>query len=289
MKSWRYPYPVKTISTLSVQEIAYIDEGKGHPLLFVHGLGSNLHAWMKNIDVLRKSYRCIALDLPGYGKSSQQAFPFTVSFFAKSILEFIKALGLDHVTLIGHSMGGHISTLTALKYESVIHSLVLIAPAGFETFTEREKNWFNITLSPGIIRSLTANQIIRNFEVNFHRFPEDARFMIDDRMLMREVKEAYDHFCNMIPACVKGMLKEPVFNRLQEIYHPTLIIYGTEDQLIPNRLLHPHLNVQAIARAGHRQIPNSRLSMIPDAGHFPQWEQDYLVNSTIINFLNETN
>lgn len=285
MKSWRYPYSVKTVSTPSVPSLAYVDEGSGSPLIFIHGLGSNLHAWKKNIDELRRSYRCIAIDLPGYGKSSQKDFPFTMSFFSKAILEFIEALGLSDVTLIGHSMGGHISVMTSLKQQEVIKSLILIAPAGFETFTEREKSWFDITLTPGIIKSLTASQIIRNFEINFHHFPEDARFMIDDRMIMREVGEAYDHFCKMIPACIKGMLKEPIFEQLSSIQQDTLILYGTEDQLIPNRLIHPHLSVQAIARAGHQQIPNSYLSLIPDAGHFPQWEQAFLVNIAIINFL----
>ncbi|MDO8897890.1 MAG: alpha/beta fold hydrolase [Bacteroidales bacterium] len=67
-----YPFDVKKVQIDENTEIAYIDEGSGkETIIFIHGLGSYLPAWKKNIEGLSSDFRCIAIDLPGYGKSSK--------------------------------------------------------------------------------------------------------------------------------------------------------------------------------------------------------------------------
>ena len=61
-----------------------------------------------------------------------------LEFFAESVNQFVKALKLKKVTLLGHSMGGQVSMVVALKQPKWLHKLVLVAPAGFETFAEPE-------------------------------------------------------------------------------------------------------------------------------------------------------
>lgn len=286
MQAWQYPYPVKTATLPNQMKIAYVDEGAGpYTLLFLHGMGSNLQAWKKNIDALRHSYRCIALDLPGYGKSSQESYPFSMSFFTESVLAFIDRLQLKNVVLVGHSMGGQITMAAAIKRPGLLSKLILVAPAGFETFSKTEKAWFNATMRPEILKAMPVAQIVRNFEINFYKFPDDARFMINDRLLMRKSAAAYDHYCRMIPKCIKGMLGEPIFSRLPEIKLPCLLFFGEEDELIPNRFIHSGLRPEDVARAGCRALPNCQLQMLPQAGHFAQWDQAYLVNSSIYSFL----
>jgi len=288
MQSWQYPYTVKTIQLSNQIKIAYVEVGAGaQTILFLHGMGSNLQAWKKNIDALRHSYRCIALDLPGYGKSSQEAYSFTVSFFAESVISFIAQLQLKNIVLAGHSMGGQIALAAALKRPQLFSKLILVAPAGFETFSKTERAWFSATMRPAILKAMPVTQIIRNFEINFYEFPEDARFMINDRLLMRKSAADYDYYCRMIPKCIKGMLSEPVFKQLPEIQLPTLVFFGEEDELIPNRFIHPGLRSEDVAKAGVRALPNGQLQMLPQAGHFAQWDQAYLINSKISSFLQE--
>ena len=82
-------------------DIAYIDEGNSSDvLIFIHGLGSYLKAWDRNIPVLKDYFRCIALDLPGYGKSSKQLHNGSVKFYREFLNEFIKALGLKNIVLV---------------------------------------------------------------------------------------------------------------------------------------------------------------------------------------------
>lgn len=285
MDSWQYPYDVQYLEILDSLKMAYVETGKGKTtLLFIHGLGSNLQAWQKNIETLRNKYQCIALDLPGYGKSSKGDYDFTMTFFAKTIHAFIKKKKLKNVVLVGHSMGGQISIHTFLQDKKAIKKLVLIAPAGLEVFSAKEKNWFKNIYTPAVVKMTTNEQIIKNFELNFYQMPDDARFMIEDRLELKASSE-YDAYCEMIPQCVMGMLNEPVFDSLEKINIPTLIVYGKDDSLIPNKFLHPQLTTQQVAEAGRKKITDSKLIMINTAGHFVNWEQSKATNAAILDFL----
>ncbi len=285
MQDWEYPYEVHHVELSDSTEIAYIDEGKGKcTLLFLHGLGSYLKAWTKNIEVLKEDYRCIALDLPGYGKSSKENEVSDMTFFAETVRSFMDKLKLKKVILVGHSMGGQVAMHTVLKSDRNIKKLILIAPAGFETFTEQESTWLQSVYTAELIKATTEEQIAKNFEINFFQMPDDARFMIEDRLYMRQTVE-YDDYCEMVPKCVKGMLDEPVFEELPGIKMPTLVVYGKNDYLIPNKYLHPDLTPIEVAVSGQKQIAKSTLKMIPNAGHFVQWEQSEEVNKVILKFL----
>lgn len=285
-----YGYPVSYVRLDNGTEIAYVDEGRGdQTLVFIHGLGSYLAAWRRNVEELKDHYRCIALDLPNYGKSQPGDYPFTMTFFAETVATFIRQLGLRRVVLAGHSMGGQIAMTTVLRAEVDVEQLILLAPAGFEVFNERDRRWLLGFFKPEIISAATEEQVEQHLALNFTggRTPYDARFMAADRLLMREYPAYLRSYARMIPRCTAGMLSEPVFDRLEEIEVPTLIIYGREDQLIPNRFLHPAQTPARIAHSGHRKIAGSRLAMLPSAGHFVMWEQAEQVNFTIRQFLQE--
>lgn len=286
MDDFKYPYKTHKITLDNGLEVAYVDEGKGaQTLVFIHGLGSYLPAWQKNIDVLRKDYRCIALDLPNYGKSSKGDYAFTMRFFAETVWALVDELKLENVVLVGHSMGGQVATWMMLERPDGAEKLVLIAPAGFETFTAQEKAWFGAVYTPAVVRATTEEQIKKNFHLNFVEMPEDAQFMIKDRLYMRQNEAEYTTYCNMIPKCVQGMLNEPTADRLHEIAVPTLVLYGAQDALIPNKYLHPTLTVEAVAQSGADKIPNSSLHLVDNCGHFVQWECADAVNAHLKAFL----
>lgn len=254
-------------------KIHYTDRGKGHTtLLMIHGLGSNLRAWDKIIPQLSAEYRCIALDLPGYGRSDSGGYPFDIPFFAETLLLFKQALNLRQPVLIGHSMGGQISILSTLQAPEHFSRLVLLAPAGFERFNTAAREWLRAFYQPALLRATPVHQIERNFHINFYQFPQDAQFMIDDRLALRADKEAYALYCNMIPKCVIGMLDHPVFDRLPDIQRPTLVLYGKDDALIPNKIINPGLTTEKVAREGTSQLPDARLYFLSKCGHFIQWE-----------------
>jgi pimeloyl-ACP methyl ester carboxylesterase len=279
----KYAFPVKYIKVKNYN-IAYIDEGSSNDvLLFIHGLGSHLKAWERNIPELKKQFRCIAVDLPGYGKSSKQIHSGEVSFYTEVVSGLIKKLKLNNVTLVGHSMGGQISISFALNYKDQISNLVLVAPAGFETFTMADIELIKKLVSPEIIYKTSDQQVRLNYQINFYKMPLEAESMITERIAIKNDKDFFNH-CSVVSNSLFGLLNAPVYNRLKEITIPTMVLFGLEDSLIPNRSLH-RLTTKEVAEAGATQIKNSKLVLIEKCGHFLQYEKPDKFNSEIISFL----
>jgi len=265
-------------------DIAYIDEGNSSDvLIFIHGLGSYLKAWDRNIPVLKDYFRCIALDLPGYGKSSKQLHNGSVKFYRESLNEFIKALGLKNIVLVGHSMGGQIALSYVINFPDAIKKLVLIAPAGFEAFDSQNIDELKYIISPELTYNASNEQIRINYKANFFQMPIEAEEMISDRIAIKKDKEFYNH-CQIVSNSLSGLLTEPVFNRLNEINIPTLIFFGKNDLLIPNRI-HYKTTTEEIATFGASQIKNSKLLLIENCGHFLQYEIPDIFNSGVVNFI----
>ncbi|WP_439184527.1 alpha/beta fold hydrolase [Carboxylicivirga taeanensis] len=283
-KDLQYKFPVKYAQLPDDLNIAYVDEGKGEKtLIFIHGLGSYIPAWRHEIEKLSGTYRCIALDLPGYGKSDKPPHSGLMSYYARTVHAFINELGLSNYTLIGHSMGGQISMTYSLMYPDKAEKLVLVAPAGFEKFTDGQRDWFEEVMTPKLVRLTTADAIESNLAFNFYELPDDARFMTEDRLAMRSAED-FPNYCLAVSRSVRGMVTEPIRKKLKDISVPTLIIFGENDNLIPNRYLNPGTTLK-IAQYGHQQIPNSQLIMIPKAGHFVGFEKAEEVSDAIESFV----
>ncbi|MCK6602546.1 MAG: alpha/beta hydrolase [Bacteroidetes bacterium] len=279
-----YPFEVKHAQIRPDINLAYMDEGSGkETIIFIHGLGSYAPAWKKNIDSLKLDYRCIAIDLPGYGKSSKAVHSGKMEFYADVVIDLMNTLKLEKATLAGHSMGGQISILASLKYPDRIKNLILVDPAGFESFSEGEKQWFREVMTQDLVKLTPVGAIRSNLADNFYNLPEDAEFMITDRIAIRGAKE-FDRYCLTVVRSVHGMVDQPVIDYLDRITQPTLILFGENDNLIPNRFLHAGFT-RDIAEIGKSKIQNSTMVMIPECGHFAQFEKPEIVNSEIKKFL----
>lgn len=280
-----YKYPVKKVYLPENEfTIAYTDEGKGdNTIILIHGLGSYLRAWEKNIGELSKNNRVIAIDLPGYGKSSKEPHTGMMTFYAGIVNELVKELKLNKVVIGGHSMGGQIGMTTYLKYPQIVKGLVLAAPAGFERFTKGQKQWFRDVMTVDGVRLTTPEAIQNNLASNFFRQPKDADFMVSERMEMRSADD-FIPYCYAVVQSVHGMVDNPVIDYLQDIKVPTLIFFGENDNLIPNRYLNPGRTVE-IAKYGASKIHNSKLVMIPKTGHFLMFEKPEVFNKETIDFI----
>lgn len=279
-----YQYPVHHVDLSHDTQVAYIEKGTGpKTLLFIHGLGSYLPAWNKNIDELSAHYHCIAIDLPGYGKSSKGNYEFSMTYYAQVIKEFAAKKELENLVLVGHSMGGQIAMTAALQYPDMVEQLILVAPAGFETFNKGQRHWFTNAMTPDAVRLTPVDQIRTNLNYNFYNTPKDAEFMITDRIAMRSAK-GFAAYCYAVSKSVKGMVDQPVYDFLPQIKHPTLALFGANDNLIPNRFLNGG-KTETYAREGIERMPNGKLVMLEKTGHFAQFEKPEAVNQEILNFL----
>lgn len=277
-----YGFKIKQVAVRNIN-ISLIDEGQGEVLLLIHGLGSNAKGWMKNIPELAKKYRVIALDLPGYGKSDKGAYAYSMEFYAQVLKELLDNLGIEKATFIGHSMGGQISITTALTFPKKVEKLVLISPAGFEKFTKGEGQWMMNVMTPKLVKETPIRNIAINLKSNFYSYPDDAEFMIKERIAMRKAK-GFEDYCYAVSKNVEAMIMGPVWDKLDKITHKTLIIFGENDGLIPNVYLHGGFT-KDIAAYGAEKIPDNKLVMLPECGHFVQFEKPDETNREILNFL----
>lgn len=280
--------PVRAVRLADGTELAYADQGRGPVnLLFIHGLGSYLQVWVKNIPDLADEYRCLAPDLPNYGNSTKGDYPFSMAFFAQKLDDFCQALGLNQVILIGHSMGGQIAIQLALDHPEMVEKLILLAPAGFERFEQSDREWLINTFQPETLYRQSPRQVEQHFDLNFHggKMPEEARFMYLDRLDLMQQQDAFSRYCHMVSANIRAMLKEPVFDRLSRLSMPVLVLFGREDALIPNKQLHPRLTPTIVAREGTSRIPRARLRLLSPCGHFIQWDCASAVNREIRAFV----
>lgn len=180
-------------------------------------------------------------------------------------------------------MGGQIAAAFALDYPQQISNLILVAPAGFELFNNEEIELLKKIVSPEIISKTSDHQVRLNYKLNFYKMPDEAESMILDRILIKNDDEFINH-CTIVSNSLFGLLKAPVFNRLKGIMIPALILYGLEDSLIPNKLIH-HTTTKEIAEAGASQIKNSKLIFFNECGHFVQYEKPNKFNKALLTFL----
>jgi pimeloyl-ACP methyl ester carboxylesterase len=266
--------------------MAYAEKGKGQVILFIHGLGGNISHWLKVMDELSHSYKCIAVDLPGYGWSERQTETkgaAQLQLYADALCEFLKKKKIEKVILAGHSMGGQVAIITALQDKNVI-KLILVDPAGLETFTEKEAQVLIASTPASAFEKQDETVIRNNFKLNFFQQPADVEQLIQDRLSMKKCS-GYNLYCETVSAGVKGMLGHPVKDSLPNLKMPVLIIFGADDMLIPNRYLHPALKTDELAKQSAMLIPDCKLEMIKNAGHMVLFEKNKETSVLIKNFI----
>lgn len=278
-----YTNEIKKIAINDSLTIAYKEQGKGkRTFLMIHGLGGNLTHWSHNFI---ENEHCIALDLPSYGLSTMRVFQAKtdlLDFYAETILAFIQKKKLQNVVLVGHSMGGQIAIITALKNPKSIKKLVLVSPAGFETFDDNEGKALLSFSKPETFKNQNEAMVRIGFKRNFYEMPTSTETLIQDRLMIGKCGNFNPYF-QAVAGGVKGMLEHPVRKEFNKIAIPTLVVFGENDELIPNKFLHKSLTTNQIAEIG-KEIPNVQTVLIPKAGHLVMYEQSQIFNQLVKRF-----
>ena len=260
------PLPVQHVDVGGI-DVAYVDSGGNKPpLILVHGLSSYLSYWEYQIPYYAQRYRVIALDLPGYGQSGRPDAPYTPPWYAGVIAEFMTAVGVERAPIMGHSMGGQIAMTLAIDHPERVSALILAGPAGIERFTPNEAEFMKSYWTESRAIHTTETELRATFTgVVFNRPDAGVERLLQERVRMTSTP-AFRGTSVAVARSIAGMVDHPVWPRLGEIRAPTLIVYGTDDRMIPNPIFHGG-RTAAIGKAGADAIPGAELVLLPGAGH----------------------
>jgi 3-oxoadipate enol-lactonase len=263
---------------ISTTNLAYIDRGRGQPVLLVHGFPLDHTMWAAQIDALAERSRVIAPDLRGFGRSPLgKADPLTGILMEKYADELAELLGVlaisEPMIFAGFSMGGYIGWQFIRKYGDRLKALVLCdtraaadtedARAGRLKMAEKVAEWGSGRVAEMMGPKLFAPQ-------TFETRPEVVA-------AVRRVVEATDPAA--IAAAQRGMAARPdMLGFLPSIRLPTLVIVGEHDAISTRD------EMTAIAAA----IPKAELVVIPEAGHMTTMENPAAVNESLLRFCQTT-
>lgn len=223
------------------------DEHNCPPVILIHGAGGTHLSWPAEIRRLH-GQRMLAVDLPGHGKSTGLG-KHSIPEYARSLLDFMDALGLYKAVFVGHSMGGGIALDLALDHPEHVAGLGLIASNARLRVAQ--------AILDGLAHPTTAPRAIQTIvDWSFGPKVDESLKQLAARML-GETRPAV--LAGDLVACNNF----DVIQRLPEINLPTLIVCGTEDRMTPLRFS------EALAI----QIPGAALQTIDTAGHMVMLEQ----------------
>ncbi|MDG3009099.1 alpha/beta fold hydrolase [Rhodococcus sp. D2-41] len=266
-------------------QLAYRIGGDGEPLLFIHGMVGSSRAWRYVMPRLADRHLVLAPDLPGHGSSGKPRGDYSLGAFAAALRDMLDRLGIERVTVVGHSLGGGVAMQLAYQHPELCERLVLISSGGLG----REVNWLlRLMAVPGSEAALAAmtspavrlcGGAVRDWlgsrGVRAERADESWRALMSlsgtesRRAFLRTLRSVVDPGGQAVSALDRLYLTAGL---------PVQVIWGAGDPIIPV----DH------AFAARDQLAGSKLSVLDGVGHFPHVEAPDTVAGLIDRFVSAT-
>ena len=241
------------------ERMYYVAQGRqGIPAVFVHGSGSNHLIWWGQVKALEPFARPVTLDLPGHGKSSGPGRA-SVEDYRDVVLRFLDALGFSQAVVVGHSLGGAIAQSLALAHPDRVAGLSLVGTGA------------RLRVLPAILDGILTDfdQTVALVVENSHApgLAPEMRARAENEMRECAPQVIHDDFA----ACNNFDLMAQVF----QIRTPTLVVVGRQDRMTPVKYSEYLVS----------KMPQARLVVVENAGHFVMVEQPTAVNRELIQFV----
>jgi pimeloyl-ACP methyl ester carboxylesterase len=272
--------------SLHGHKVRYLMAGDGPLIVLGHGIASSSTAWREVMPRLAADYTVVAPDAFGHGRSAKPRGDYSLGAYASGIRDLLGVLGFERATVVGHSLGGGVAMQAAYQFPEYVERLVLVSSGGLG----REVNaLLRAATLPGaeLFLSLVArNRLITAGEaigrtaerLGFKAAPDLAEVARGYASLADG--EARHAFLQTVRAVLDlGGQRVSALDRLYLAEDmPTLIIWGTDDPIIPVE----H------GRNAQRLVPGSRYVEVPGAGHWPMLDDPELFVAELRDFIETT-
>ncbi len=246
---------------------AYRIAGDGPPLLLIHGIGDSSRTWEQVLPLLAREHTVIAPDLLGHGCSDKPRADYSVAAYANGMRDLLALLGIERVTLVGHSLGGGVAMQFAYQFPERTERLVLVASGGAgrgvspvlraATLPGAHLGIVALRLPMARLAVNVGIDILRRLDTGLGLDAEDLRRMVaalpdatSRSAFIRTLRSVVDWRGQVVSMLDRSYLARGM---------PTLLMWGARDSILP----------VGHGRRAHAAMPGSRLEIFPNAGHFP--------------------
>ena len=257
------------------------DEGNpdGEVLILLHGFGMSLHVWEKWVAELGNNYRLVSFDWPGHGLSTPvRDDDYSRNAMTSYLTNVLDWMNIDKFVLVGHAMGGGIAMNYILDNPKKVQALVLIGASGLKIDRSDEApRIMKLTKYPGMstaLRHITPYETLKNTVIRTYGSESFVNKELVDRyyelMVNSTNREIY------IKQTKQMSLDEPLDAHIGRLNHPTLLIWGEEDEIVGIKY----------AKRLRSIILSARLVSYQGVGHLPMDVLPKVTAKDLTNFLN---
>ncbi|MEP7256760.1 MAG: alpha/beta hydrolase [Flavitalea sp.] len=245
-----------------LDKFKFIEEGKGEPLILLHGLFGALSNFSDLIEYFKRYNTVIVPMLPLF---ELDLLHTTVGGLEKYVHKFIERQDYKNVHLLGNSLGGHVGLLHTLKHPEKIKSLTL-------------------TGSSGLFESGMGDSYPKRGDFEYIKTKTELTFYDPQKATKELLDEVFETVNNRLKAIkiislAKSAIRNNLGEEISQIKTPTLLIWGNNDSITP----------PFVGREFHKLIPNSELHFVDKCGHAPMMEVPEEFNLILHKFLRKLN
>ena len=262
---------------------AYVKLGSGPALLLIHGIGSRHETWWPVIDELAQTHTVIAPDLLGHGQSGKPRADYSIGGYANGMRDLLTVLGIDRVTVVGHSLGGGVAMQFAYQFPQRTERIVLVGTGGLGPEVNPIIPLCTVpgsSLALAALASRPARRIGMPLLNSLHNSGLPMTADLDQLAIVYndlgsgQARQAFRHVLRAIVDW-RGQIVTMNDRAYLTEFIPTLIIWGRDDTVIPVK----H------AYAAEDGLPHADIKVFNNAGHFPHADQPELFVQTLLHFL----
>ncbi|MFK3960288.1 alpha/beta fold hydrolase [Guptibacillus hwajinpoensis] len=245
-----------------------------HTLVFIHGFLSSSFSFRKLLPLLKKNYHLLCFDLPGFGESEKNCdIHYSLHEYAALTNRLLERMQISKAILIGHSMGGQIALRACIQHPERIEKLILLCSSSYiKSSSLGIRLCSYLPFFPFCLSfSMSAINLRKNFE----------HLVYDHKLLTQEVIDGYTSSFNeqgfflALSRLIRDREEDLSTSTLNKINFPTLLIWGTDDRLVPIR----------VGERMKKDLPDADLLTLSHTGHLIPEERPVEVSQAIHQFL----
>ncbi len=250
-------------------KIRYLESGDSKKtLVLVHGLGASAERWDQVIPLFADEFRVVVPDLIGFGYSDKPLVDYTPEFFSDFLQRFLIASDILRPNLIGSSLGGQICAEFAVSHSQDIEKLILVSPSGvMKQSTPALDAYIMAALYPNETSAKNAFELMEGSGKNITEIVVNGFI---ERMRLPNAKLAF------MSTLLGIKNSELITSKLQTISTPTMIIWGSDDPVIPIHYADSFVST----------IQDCRFFRMDGCGHTPYVHDPFTFASKVKEFLN---